>query len=176
MTDAERNAVDNLLVLCPNHHREVDRLRPQDWPPERLMELKADHEAACGRREWASDAELEFYASLLINANEASTHPPQPTDPPRLSIEPSTNAKDGFDVVNIGRVDASTVTVELAPHDGRIGGVLDIERDQPVRRLSPGARWRAGYYVRTAGGGGRPVVIIRWHDSDGNSYDGEYPL
>ena len=43
MSEKDRNSVDNLMLLCPNHHREVDRLCPQDWPADRLMEIKAKH-------------------------------------------------------------------------------------------------------------------------------------
>jgi hypothetical protein len=32
MTDAERNSPENLILLCPNHHREIDLLRPARRP------------------------------------------------------------------------------------------------------------------------------------------------
>lgn len=44
MTDEERNSFENLILLCPNHHRLIDDLEPQHWPAERLLQLKADHE------------------------------------------------------------------------------------------------------------------------------------
>lgn len=44
MTDEERNAFENLLLLCPNHHRFIDALEPDRWPIDRLLELKMEHE------------------------------------------------------------------------------------------------------------------------------------
>lgn len=44
MSDAERNDYDNLILLCPNHHRVVDDLEPAAWRAERLLELKLTHE------------------------------------------------------------------------------------------------------------------------------------
>ena len=38
------NVYDNLLLLCPNHHKEVDCHR-NTYPIERLRAIKADHEA-----------------------------------------------------------------------------------------------------------------------------------
>lgn len=74
MTDKERNSVENLMILCPNHHREIDRLRPQDWSAERLMEMKAEHESNCRKRDWATEPMLEFFSSLLASAeNDAPT-------------------------------------------------------------------------------------------------------
>lgn len=67
MTDAERNGYDNLLLLCPNHHRLIDGLRRDDWPDERLFQIKADHERGLGRpSSWADDAVLERAARLIL--------------------------------------------------------------------------------------------------------------
>lgn len=44
MLDEERNAFENLLLLCPNHHRFIDALEPDSWPVDRLLELKMAHE------------------------------------------------------------------------------------------------------------------------------------
>lgn len=43
MTPTERNAAENLIYLCPNHHTLIDR-QPDDWSVERLRGIKADHE------------------------------------------------------------------------------------------------------------------------------------
>lgn len=44
LTTEERNRYANLLLLCKNHHREVDE-QPNHWPVSRLQQIKADHEA-----------------------------------------------------------------------------------------------------------------------------------
>lgn len=38
------NSYANLILLCRNHHGEVDK-NEDDWPPSRLHKLKADHES-----------------------------------------------------------------------------------------------------------------------------------
>jgi hypothetical protein len=39
-TDDERRHFDNLIVMCPNHHYEIDSLRPVDFSVEVLTEMK----------------------------------------------------------------------------------------------------------------------------------------
>jgi hypothetical protein len=46
MTDEERRAYENLMLMCPNHHTEVDDLLPDDYPAEVLLEMKRKTEAA----------------------------------------------------------------------------------------------------------------------------------
>lgn len=43
MTDEERNGVDNLIYMCGDHHTVIDKVE-MDWPVEKLVALKADHE------------------------------------------------------------------------------------------------------------------------------------
>ena len=40
----ERDRYDNLILLCPNHHREVDG-NPKSWSVGKLRETKQDHES-----------------------------------------------------------------------------------------------------------------------------------
>lgn len=44
----DRDCYDNLVLLCPNHHSDVDK-NPADWTTERLRVSKAEHE------EWVSE-------------------------------------------------------------------------------------------------------------------------
>lgn len=43
LTLDERDSYANLILLCPNHHRIIDK-NPQDYPVEKLHSLKTDHE------------------------------------------------------------------------------------------------------------------------------------
>src|SRR5712671_374447 len=43
LADQQRSEPDNLLLLCPNHHREVDN-HPEVWTVGRLRKLKVGHE------------------------------------------------------------------------------------------------------------------------------------
>jgi hypothetical protein len=45
MTEAERKAFTNLILLCHPHHTIVDKLRPQDFSISTLQKWKADREA-----------------------------------------------------------------------------------------------------------------------------------
>lgn len=47
LTSEERDRYANLLLLCKNHHREIDE-QPGEWPIERLQQMKAEHEAWVG--------------------------------------------------------------------------------------------------------------------------------
>jgi len=47
LTNAEANDYPNLILLCPNHHDEIDLLDPSAWPVERLWGLKSSHERHC---------------------------------------------------------------------------------------------------------------------------------
>lgn len=171
MTDAERNAVENIIILCPNHHREIDRLRPQDWSAEDLMRLKAEHEEGCENRQWAADGIMEHYASLLIGMSPSGALMP-PALRPALVLRPGRG--DTFEVVNDGDTDAFNVRVEAA-NDSAAEGIVDIE-DETARRLSPGASWTAGMHARTLGQRGTPVIRVRWANAEGDEFDGEFPL
>jgi hypothetical protein len=178
MSDAERNGIDNLMLLCPNHHREIDRLRPQDWPAERLMEVKLTHERDCTRATiWASDGDIEDFASMLLTLSEdAQPGAPSPSlprsDAPRLAVR--RGRKDVFEVANVGASDAFDISVEPAP-GGSPDAVLRIS-DESLPRLSPGGSWEAGLHLRTFGDAGPSRVIVRWRDDHGIDYDAEFPL
>lgn len=42
---ADRNKIENLILMCPSHHDEIDADETK-WTVERLRELKAEHESA----------------------------------------------------------------------------------------------------------------------------------
>lgn len=46
MTDVERAAFENLLLMCPTHHRLVDKVSCDQWSADELRKMKAAHEAA----------------------------------------------------------------------------------------------------------------------------------
>ncbi len=170
MSDEERNAPDNLVLLCPNHHREIDRLAPQDWSAEQLMQIKLDHESRCDNPTWASESLLEHYASML--ASEIA--PQMAGDRPRARLIIEDGEGQSFVVVNIGEADALRVRIEDASPEGT-GGLLRLEENE-VARLSPGGRWRAGLYIRTFGDHGQSVARVVWDDDSGQTHDAEFPM
>lgn len=54
MTDEERAAFPNLILLCSAHHKLVDRIRPQDFPVETLEAWKRANEPEDGVEALAS--------------------------------------------------------------------------------------------------------------------------
>lgn len=43
LTEKERNSYHNLILLCPNHHTEIDS-NEAEWPVEKLHQIKLEHE------------------------------------------------------------------------------------------------------------------------------------
>lgn len=43
LTVEERNTYHNIILLCPNHHIEIDS-NETDWPIEKLYQIKSQHE------------------------------------------------------------------------------------------------------------------------------------
>ncbi len=43
LSEKERNSYHNLILLCQNHHAEIDE-NEEDWPVEKLHQVKSEHE------------------------------------------------------------------------------------------------------------------------------------
>lgn len=61
-SDSERNAFDNLILMCPTHHSVIDS-DEESYTVERLVKMKKDHESKFKVREDISD---ELVEKLLI--------------------------------------------------------------------------------------------------------------
>lgn len=168
MIAADRNAFDNLMLLCPNCHRRIDRLEPDNYPPGRLMEMKRRHEERCSER-WASDERLDQFTELLIAAVEPESSTIQSTPPPRLSVE--FGGDDSVFVVNVGDTDAYAIRV--LPSE--VSSESWVPVGDPPARLSPGGRYRAGVTAKSLDSSGPFVLRLEWSDQTGGTYDGEFP-
>lgn len=171
MTTAERDAFDNLLLLCPNHHRLIDRLDPGGHPAERLLEIKSRAEAACGNSRWASEAELERVATLALATADGAMLPEPALQRPRLVV--TVRPDDTVEVRNVGDDDAFDVSITPIDEESAAGVQLAA---LPPNRLSPGASWRAGFHTATFGHPGPHTVRVQWHGSNGTAYDADFPL
>ena len=60
----ERDGYHNLILLCPNHHTQIDR-NEADWPIERLHQTKSEHEL------WVTETLSETIDHVNL-ANQAS--------------------------------------------------------------------------------------------------------
>lgn len=69
----ERQAYTNLLLLCFKHHQQVDD-HPDEFPVERLQEMKAQHEAWVAQqlemRDHAAEVAQEIYNGIIESAVE----------------------------------------------------------------------------------------------------------
>lgn len=167
MTEAERNSIDNLLLLCPNHHRQIGKTEPSKWSADKLMEIKLKHEERCDKK-W-DEGELDHYASLLA---ASTADAPRSASSTRLVI--ALGSGDTFNVVNEGDRDAFKVRTENIT-EGEPRGLLRLEPGR-LERLSPGARWRAGLWSRAMGSGSDPVIRVHWQDEAGTPFDADFPL
>jgi hypothetical protein len=66
MTEHERNAYENLLLLCPNHHTLIDDLEPDRYTVAVLDQMKGRAERHASPPTWSSDSEFAFMARSAL--------------------------------------------------------------------------------------------------------------
>lgn len=59
LSPEERNTYHNLILLCPNHHSEIDK-NEDDWPVEKLHSIKSSHEL------WVSETLSDVVDSFKV--------------------------------------------------------------------------------------------------------------
>ena len=105
-SEKERQCVDNLMLLCPNHHKLIDDLEPDAYPVAMLVKMRDQHveraQDACWR---PSEAEQTAFAREAIEdavrAASMYTAPPtvesrtvQQTARSRIAAAPTVTAED----------------------------------------------------------------------------------
>jgi hypothetical protein len=65
MTNDDRRAYENIILLCPTHHHLVDYLEPQKYTVDVLRDMKLRHEENA-KSDWATSAQLVRYADLVL--------------------------------------------------------------------------------------------------------------
>lgn len=87
MTDVERDSIENLLYLCTDDHTLIDKVE-EDWPTEKLMALKTEHEAKVRIAIEQAFANVEFRelekAVAWVSSNAPST---EATDFDAISLD-----------------------------------------------------------------------------------------
>lgn len=72
----ERNAYPNLILMCPTHHRLIDKDHGRHYSVDQLQRMKADHEALVERRRVGSSDDKETRSrrrqELLLETASAS--------------------------------------------------------------------------------------------------------
>lgn len=64
--DTKRQGYENLMLLCPKHHKLIDRLEPEEYPVDRLLEIRAAHLTHSPEKEWCTEAQAEQFAQLAL--------------------------------------------------------------------------------------------------------------
>lgn len=62
----ERQGYDNLILLCPKHHKLIDRLEPERWTVEELHAMKDEHLQHVAEDDWCTDADALRFALSAI--------------------------------------------------------------------------------------------------------------
>ncbi|MEA2493387.1 MAG: hypothetical protein QOJ29_1298 [Thermoleophilaceae bacterium] len=70
MTNDERAAFENLILLCPNHHVVIDDLEPDSHTVDWLQRVKQQHEEAGAGTSWAKESILERIALMLLSDSD----------------------------------------------------------------------------------------------------------
>lgn len=114
--ETERQAYENLILFCGQHHKVVDE-EHRLYTVDILERMKADHEQRCGRAERDSDG---IFAQLLLNAM------------PRVEVKNNTGnvvvASPGAVVGSIINIRTSSKRPTFRPAKGMIGASGDESR------------------------------------------------
>lgn len=72
LTLAERNRYPNIILLCANHHTQIDQ-DPTAWPLEKLHQIKSDHEIWVETQLTANSEDIatELYSEFVNTITEA---------------------------------------------------------------------------------------------------------
>jgi len=168
MSDAERNGYDNLILLCPKHHKLIDRLDPGGHPVDRLREMKAKSEIhGASARPWANEAELTRLALRLM---AASSDPDSSTSgaKPRLRVLRSGKR---VSITNSGSGTAHNIEL-LDEHPDESPILLG---ESPVS-LPAGGRFHVGHWAQTFGTRKSTTLIVSWQDEHGSTYVDRFPV
>lgn len=116
MTDAERRAYDNLILLCGPHHRLVDGRRRDEFPPELLQAWKSENEPAEGIGALASAGLTDELLETLMEQVVAQVGPKREVE---VDLNPGVMARPG----------------EVAAMDTMVsmGAILDVNRHMRVQ-------------------------------------------
>ena len=74
-SDAERHGYDNLILMCCNHHRVIDKEQAK-YPVEELLKMKKEHEESDSRRYDISDKVVQQLGQMLATEPEKGSRAP----------------------------------------------------------------------------------------------------
>lgn len=153
-TPEERDSYANRILLCPNHHTEIDRVNAEKYSVEDLLKMKSDHEAQVDRN-WNYPALMEDLRRVVRRyAPDEETEELQPKD----IIE----QRDSKLIV---RVDASS--------EGGLNTLIKVKPGQKLSFFATGLiSYDGGYHFTTPEGIicndlGLPLALREYFGHDG---------
>ena len=157
MSVDERNSYDNLMLLCPKHHKLIDRLDPDRHTVEVLREMKAKSELhGSTSRAWATDSELVRFALLLLGSLATDDSSGVSQTGPRLQVQ-----RSGKQVVmpNVGTHVAMSIVVIDSDVDKSPVLLGELPPTLPAR-----ARFNIRHWAQTFGSRTFATLEARWAD------------
>lgn len=112
MTDQERRAFGNLILLCAPHHKLVDGRRRDEFPPDLLQRWKRDNEPPEGMEALASAGLTDEVLDAVMEQIVAQIGPKREVE---LELEPGL-VMSPTDVAAMGDMGAMGQILELNPH------------------------------------------------------------
>lgn len=112
MTDAERRAFENLILLCVPHHKLVDGRRRDEFPPEMLQGWKSSNEPAEGIEALASAGLTDEILETVMEQIVAQVGPKREVEvdlDPGLVMSPT-------DVAAMGTMASMGTILDINPH------------------------------------------------------------
>ncbi len=157
------------MLLCPKHHKLIDRLDPDRHTVEVLREVKAKSELhGSTSRAWATDGELVRFALLLLGSLASQDSPDVSQTGPRLQVQ-----RSGKQVVmtNVG----TNVAMSIVVIDSDVEKSPVLLGEMPPT-LPARARFNIGHWAQTFGSRTFATLTVSWNDERGNSYVETFPI
>ncbi|HEX5280852.1 MAG TPA: hypothetical protein VFW28_12305 [Micropepsaceae bacterium] len=139
-TPAQRHSYDNLILLCPTHHAVVD----DDWETysvQRLLKMKAEHEAAAGTM---AEADAATGAQLLLSVNQAGGIAAHTIHTVNVHVLPPERVPQAVPVSAGMTFFPTGEALANAGFPGGQGFTFDTTRFAYLRLLSPSNQQRVG--------------------------------
>ncbi len=194
MTPKERDVYDNLILLCPTCHVDVDRLRPDHFTVE-ILRLMKERAASKANTSWASDEQIELFVQLSIQSEAldgtlATGPSPQTIRPAGIPSDeavglPTITQKGGRPRLVLVRMNDRVIVRNSGDADARSPQVLpdDVAKQLVVESadiapplVSPDGEWEYGIVASTYGQSSPGSIELRWSDSAGTPYSATFPV
>lgn len=154
LVSEERDSYDNLILLCPTHHSEVDK-NFEAWPIGRLWNVKADHEQWVSERLGAGQISVQpLDNSTFLNARRSAwTALARSQVALAISLTPLRVSTEALEPLNAGVIKA--LESARVPDGDRVGTDVNPFKTRPT------AAGVANEDFREGNGSGHRLEVFR---------------